>query len=421
MTARFYYEDAGQMHYLDEATGMIGQIDVMQRFAKGADGKPLHHYFELMKGYDKTAAALYKYKDDFNRWHAELLTHDINFKKYYTNYDVVEMTFRRWSTMERERYDTATVTMAEYKFNEKTNNGGIMYFDKDYANKETQCYGYDFSAFYPTILCNKHFKMPIKATTPTHIDSMDFNKIQYGIYRVFIKCEHPMFNKVFCYSKNHYYTHYSLWFAAHYREQYGVQMTLDTATEHNALIYANSDLIAGKDMFGNWYKRINDVKTECKGNKLAKHLASSIVGTLIKFNRIFKTDDEIADMDVAYDEKTPAEYMIINSVAKHRRGGVEIVNELIQTAAPYKYGIARMKPYLLSLARNICGMILLRNDLAKDCIRIQTDGFVLTRAYECDKHMMCEMSPVVDEKTTGVIVWKNVNRYEKNVQGKRLN
>ncbi len=47
-------------------------------------------------------------------------------------------------------------------------------------------------------------------------------------------------------------------------------------------------------------------------------------------------------------------------------------------------------------------------DLIENVFRVQTDGIVLN----CDLELkMDEMFPVPEAKTTGLILWKNVNSY----------
>jgi hypothetical protein len=78
---------------------------------------------------------------------------------------------------------------------------------------------------------------------------------------------------------------------------------------------------------------------------------------------------------------------------------------LIQRDNQYEYNL-RLKPFLLSYARNTIGDIAYKNNLS-EVIRVMTDN--ITYKSNVDFHVE---NMVSEEKTTGHISFKNVMRYE---------
>jgi|GEM_PF-4658370 len=411
---RFYYENTeeGTITYLDDQTNTIGNLPKSSKFIKNTEGKNEYHYFELMKKYEKTTEDLQRYKADFWGRCQELQKEGIYYQKYNTDFDAVELSFKRYSTRRLKEFPIEPVNYDEYFFAEKCYNAGIMYFDDQYKEKEVNCFGYDFSAFYPNLLVSKYLKIPTKPAKKVKIEEVDFSKAQYGIYKVDIVCNHPDFNKVFCYSKNGYYTHLSLWFANFYKAKYSVSIILDRNVEFNALVYDEADLIDSACIFQPWFDKMMEVKTKYKGNALAKHLFSSLWGALCKFRRKFLYDDELDSVDWGFAGEG-CDFTLVKQKYYMKKGRPIGSNEFIDTHNPYKSVFGRLKPYLLALSRNVVGMLILRNNLASDVLRIQTDGFVLIKPYNNAKHKMCGLSPVEEDKTTGLILWSNVNKYER--------
>jgi hypothetical protein len=275
---RFFYScsENGTIEYLDNTTNEYGNVPSSEKFKKNEEGKNAHNYFELKKGYKKTHKGLEIFKNNFWKWCSELQKEGIHYEKYYNDYNAVELNFKRYSTNELKEYDIKMANFDEYSFMEKCYNAGIMYFDEQYKEKEVESYGYDFSAFYPNLLVSKYLQLPRNQGRKTKLQSIDYSNLDYGIYKVNVVCNHPDFNKVFCYSKHGYYTHLCLWFANFYKTQYDITLTLDTTIEYNALIYEKSDLINVSNIFAPWFKKMMEVKTKYKTNVLTKHLFTSL-------------------------------------------------------------------------------------------------------------------------------------------------
>ena len=84
--------------------------------------------------------------------------------------------------------------------------------------------------------------------------------------------------------------------------------------------------------------------------------------------------------------------------------------ECIKKSKPYKYHYARMKPFLLSLGRNIIGDLIMNSGNLENVVRINTDGIVLNQAFDFAS-LNIPYYPIPEDKTTGLIKWNNVNDY----------
>ena len=90
--------------------------------------------------------------------------------------------------------------------------------------------------------------------------------------------------------------------------------------------------------------------------------------------------------------------------------GIKTLYTVIKSSNPYKYPYARLKPFLVSYARAWIGDLLVSENIINKVIRIQTDGICLNAPYDFT-HL--EYYPKPEDKTTGNILWTNVNKYEK--------
>ena len=117
------------------------------------------HNYEVFKGYDATDEGLIKFKSDMIRWNEELKDSDfltIDYFKYFTHYIAVLMTFKRLCKGKYEDHDP--IDAVESKWIEATHNGGLTYCNSGIHNS----YGYDFSAFYPSLMGQYKFIIPNK-------------------------------------------------------------------------------------------------------------------------------------------------------------------------------------------------------------------------------------------------------------------
>jgi hypothetical protein len=116
------------------------------------------HNYEVFKGYDATDEGLIKFKSDMIKWNEELKDNDIlriDYFKYFTHYISVLMTFKRLCKGKYEDHDT--IDSIESKWIEATHNGGLTYCNSGIHNS----FGFDFTAFYPTLMGQYKFIIPI--------------------------------------------------------------------------------------------------------------------------------------------------------------------------------------------------------------------------------------------------------------------
>jgi len=94
----------------------------------------------------------------------------------------------------------------ESEFIENCRQGPIMFGEEH----EGKTYQYDFKSFYPSIMLDNHFTVPIKKGELKTLTEKEFNELKFyqiGIYRC--KIEVPS-NKLFRYNKKNHYTQIDL-------------------------------------------------------------------------------------------------------------------------------------------------------------------------------------------------------------------
>jgi hypothetical protein len=421
---RFYYDDkdANKIYYLDEETGEFNSCYTYQKNYK------THNYFHLFKGYTPSEEGLTLFKSDFNKWNEELqqlgkmcrkkcipkyckCKCELNYKKYYDHFSATELIFKmfssRCSKLVKNTFED--VSYDEYSFNEKCYNAGIIYLNPEYKDKTVNSFGYDFSSFYPHILVGRDLRIPTKQGEKIMLENLNFNNLQYGFYKVNITCNNKDFLKVFSFSKHQVYTHFSLLFAYKYKDVFDINLELVTDTDFNALVYQDENLIWSKDIFEKWFDVLyTQIKPKCsKDNKLIKHLLSSLWGSLIRADRYFFNEEQ--------DEKLEAEqqgiYVRYNEKYYFENGKMVTRYELIKKEKPYKHHYGRLKAFILSLGRNIVGELIMSSGILDNVIRVATDGIVLNEPF--DFTIGIPYYPKPEDKTTGMIKWKNVNNYFK--------
>jgi hypothetical protein len=234
---------------------------------------------------------------------------------------------------------------------------------------------------------------------------------------------------VFCYSKQGYYTHFDLEFIYEHKDKFVIFIELDTSVEFNALLYGNSacgqgengahpvtDGIACKNIFSRWFEKTTEIKEKCKGNLLAKHIRSSLWGSLVKMKKSYYTEDEFSVLDV--DDDGTSKYYPIDETLFYKNNRLNRRFECIEIEKPYKSSFGRLKPFILSLSRFVVGNTIIKNGLIDKVIRVHTDGIVLNKPFDFSKFEVLGLIPIPEKKTTGLITWFNVNKYNNPSLGK---
>jgi hypothetical protein len=291
------------------------------------------------------------------------------------------------------------IDAVEANWFEKCHNGGIQYCQVG----EHDSYGYDFNMYYPRLLGDKnftYFQFPTKKGKEQIITNLD--SIQYGFYRVKIHCDDANISKVFKFSKDDVYTHYSLKFAFELRKKHNFNMDIELIQddEPNAYIYNEADLIDSPSIFQRWFNCVYYLKKKYPKNILVKMISSSIWGHLSESNTIYVNKEDIHNYDV--DLSTDADYQIIDIIMKQDGS---TTYELLDTKNPYKHPM-RLKPFITSYGRNKTARVALR--MIDNVIRIHTDGICFNKPYALkSEHFHA------DDKYTGRLKFNSIKSYER--------
>lgn len=405
--SRYFYKSGNIIYYIEETGNELKEQTIKEKCKVYKI-----NYYEVQKEYIKNLDGLLQYRENFNRWAKEIET-TINYKKYFNHESAVNMVFRRFATNELNKLKTENIIYKEFVFLENCYNAALMTFDDKYKDKEIKSYGYDFSGYYPTLLSESDFKFPIQQGKRKKIKSLKFDKLDYGIYRVKITCNDKDFKKIFAFSKQNYYTHYSLLFAYKNKDKFNINIELITDDQYNCIIWTDDKLVSSKSIFGKWFSYLKELKIKHPKNKLVKRLTSSLWGTITKFKRQFYEDDNFFELDVSrIKDNVETEYKLIDEKTYKddtRESGLRTVYEVIKSINPYDNDLARLKPFFTSYARNYISNLVLDENLINCLIRTHTDNITLSRQHNFT-HL--KYYPLEENKTTGLITWSNVNNYK---------
>ena len=365
-------------------------------------------YF-MFSGYNSTEDGLIKFAKDFFVWVDEIKNNDIfsfDYLKYVSHESACIDIFKKLCHGKYE--DMEDIDAVEFEWIEKCNNAGLTYCNQG----KYDCYGYDFSAQYPTILACESLEIPKCRGKEQTITDISYNSLQVGYYNVIISSNDERFNKVFAYSKNQVYTHTSLLFAfVCQKEGYDVNINL-VQTANNAYLYGKGkkdNIMKGSNIFCKWYRFLFELKEKFPKNKLVKALTSQLWGRLAQQNKLFKTDEEIANegLDVVLKYDSNHDYYIRN-VTINKKG--DDLCELVNCKNPYKYTLSRIKPFLLAKSRYLTGKIAMAH--IDDVIRIHTDNVTFNKQHDDVLAILKTFPLTKEDKTTGLIEWRTPSCYK---------
>ena len=328
-----------------------------------------------LKGFDYLVEKEYKDKDSmFYRTHQSNIVSIFRMKanKIWKKWEQIDITEANW-----------------YKL---SSNGGLQFC----KSGEYNTFGYDFNIYYPRLLGDKRFSdLQIPTTGGAEHILTDLSLIKFGFYRVKLTCNDPNITKVFSFSKEHVYTHYSLNFAYELirKHNFKIDIELMQDGEPNAYLYKDEDLITSNLLFNDWFACILNLKKKYPKNILVKMLSSSVWGHLSQKNITFVDGDKIDDYD-------KDDYKIMDIIIKE--DGSEDF-KLLNTQKPYKLPI-RLKPFLTSYGRNKTARVALR--MIDNVIRIHTDGVCFDKPYTVKSENLFP-----DEKYTGHFNFVNIRNY----------
>lgn len=289
------------------------------------------------------------------------------------------------------------ITYEEHQWFSKCNNGGLQYSTTGIYDS----YGYDFSNYYGSILASTEFKIPTKAGKPRKFTVIP-KYLHFGFYNVKIECDNPDFKKIFAFSKDNVYTSYSLEFAQKVQDRFNIKIELVQDVEFNAYTYLKECLISSSEIFKKWHETILKLKKQFPKNILIKMLSSSLWGHLSRKNAIRRTEEEIEEQNLSIGISDKADYIIQDYVINDDGSAYY---KLINSKNPYFYNL-RLKPFITSFGRVKTGSIAL-NHIEK-VLRIHTDSI----CYDEKMNLNIE-NFIPEDKTTGIIEFKNINNYTK--------
>jgi hypothetical protein len=354
------------------------------------------NFFELMKGYDGNDDGLRRFKDDLVQWSAELMSNrtlKINYLKYFNHMNACEMTFKRLCKGKYEEFET--IDSLESSWIENCHNGGLTYCEKG----THQSHGHDFSSFYPNIMGEYKFKMPVKCGTERILKVLPTN-LELGFYRVKISSDHKHATKVFAFSPNHTYTSTSLEYAINLSEDRGVHFNIELIVDGSPNAYIYTEFVRGHAVFDNWLGKLYDIKQVFPKNKLIKHLLSSLHGSLSRSNSVYKTAEDIESEGLDVSMGNSSEYKIID----YRSYSTEYLHYKLQSNRnPYRYNF-RLKSFLSSYGRTKIAEVALQK--IDKVIYIHTDGIAF-----CEDIRLNFPFLVRDKGTTGLIKYNHVNSH----------
>lgn len=387
-----YYTDADSVHHIYDTRDNTYSTSTK----KLPKDRTCYH---VTKGYKASKKGLKKFADAtaIEVREIEKCKGFGRFGDHRRTYNGVQHTFLRLCKGKYEHHER--ITYEEHTWMERCHNGGLTYCR---PGTYKDCVGYDYKGFYPSIMASDDFKIPVKTGMAIHLDKLPKkrSKIEFGFYNVKITCKNEEFRKIFAFSKDNVYTHYSLKFAMKYKKRFDVKIKMNTDTENNAYVYASNTIVSGSEVFGEWYKVLLEMKSGNPKNKMIKMLMSTLWGNLTGIKTKIVEEDDLDDYDIGNDDSAT---WFIHDIMNHADGSESYM--LIHRDAIYRADI-RLKSFLTAFGRNLIAKVALED--LDNVVQIQTDGL----CYNCDPQLDIE-NLIIDDKYAGHIKWSNVNKYER--------
>ena len=351
---RYYYKNNRTFYFIEDNDNILQHHEAYKKDFK-------YCYYECSKGYEASLTGLQQYRIDFNKDVAELQQEKVQYLNYETHEKAIMSIFKSKATNAIKSNKIEPVDYTEFTYQERCSNGGLISIDPRILNKEIDCYGYDVKGYYPYLLGKSNLQIPTKKGNEIKLDNLTF-PLQYGYYKVQIKYEHsdkclnnPNFYKIFAFSSENVYTHYSLNFVNELNQECAekdrIKMILNTEDEYNAYVFDKECLINVSRIFKTWYEYIMKLKSKFPTNKLIKRFSSSLWGSLTKFKRIFySNDDEYFDLDLSeiHEWEKQTQYKLLKQCEYNDdKWSFEVLNidDLFET------DVSRLKSFLTSYAR----------------------------------------------------------------------
>jgi hypothetical protein len=400
----YYYEKEKVYYYITDDNDDIQTIHKVNDYDKVR--KMYKH--KIFGNLSNSLEGLLEFREEYNKMNDDITGYKVKsftyegFKKS-KNEELAVMHFFKCCQFKMSKIEFEDVKYGEFILFEKCYNGGLIKLNDKYKDKKVKSYGYDFHSYYPYLLSSTDLKIPMKQGKRKHLKALDYENLNYGIYRVKITSDHDKLKNIFAFNPENTYTHYDILFCYENKDKFNISIELLENVKYNALIYNDEDLLNTKTLFGAWNYYLYHMKTDNPNNKLVKLLHSRLWGYLIQYDRIFKND--IEDLEASYkDDDVKTEFKIIDCKFT---GEDERTYELVRSEKPYKYSYARLKPFLTSYGRIYIAKVILNEYLLNNIIRIHTDNITIdkSRFFKTVKTLSKE------DKTTGNIEWLHAGVY----------
>ncbi len=305
-------------------------------------------------------------------------------KGYYKTSNNITLDFFR-KCVRYDRYKNfQPITFEESMLQDLTYNSGILYGN---IGTHDNVHSYDYTMFYPSLLCDKDFKIPVSEGSYIEFNDVSYDDIKtlaFGYYHCHIEINNDLVNKVFMQKRDdsqnytNWHTHYDLILALKLQK---CHEGINIRPLGKAYVY--TDLVSGVSIFNDWYQQLVKMKKDLPGNIIVKKLSSSLWGYLTQSNKFNCQEDEAEkkyELTTQLDESNK-HYIINYHVVDNGKSYYELL-DLNKPLQKYNF---RLKSFITAFGRYKMTMCLYR-DLDK-VQRIVTDGFMITgEFYNFNKH-----------------------------------
>jgi len=401
----YYYVEYKEIYYIEDSDDS-NELKTLS-FLKINKPENKFHSFRMFEDYTRCQQDLIRFKTNFTNWVEEIKTVPLKTKskKYYRldyksffNHNGAVFHFFKSKNKNEDLDQFEPVSQDEFLIFERCYNAGLICLNLEYKKQPTQCYGYDFSRYYTHLL--KSMRIPKSQGIKKDLDSVEFGKLDFGIYRVKIEYTNKALTNIFNFNSDNHYTSSVLNYLESIKDIYGIKLTLlktDSDYNYNALVYDEKDLIKGEKLFKDWFKALESIREQFPENRLVKHLMSSLWGTLTSFNKVYTED--LSEYDATYlDDLEESEHKIIKHKDNHY--------VLVKASNAFNHSLARIKPFLTAFGRLKLMKLIIEQNLDKDIVRLHTDGLVFNKPVDFES-MGLSYYPKPENKTTGLIKYHN--------------
>ena len=250
-----------------------------------------------------------------------------------------------------------SIGKVEGQFLTGASTGALIWSDRSQV-ESMQIHKYDVTSYYPSIMCDKHFQFPTEAgnfTVVTNADMQSFEHIPFGIYRCTINVPETLDKKLIRQNTSNYYTHWDIKRARELRLE--IQMVdVDEDSSFNAILYQTNRACGSA-----YFRKTVEILFQLKQDQIpfAKDLLNNFWGSLCeKRRKVLESKSN-------------------NLVSELRINPVTDIATCHDLDRPYYYSLARLKPFLLAVARYRMSKLIQNTGSA--CVRVHTDGVFVTK------------------------------------------